>query len=473
MEKNMARLYHHRARSKANASLISMVQRFSDIIIIFFGLYFVFVLGNLQFGYSQILICLLVLVIFQMIGGITDFYRSWRGVRLSTELVLILKNWTLSLVITMGLATYTNELNLPFYFFLGWYVSVCLGFFICRVSIRYGARIARNLGYNTRNIAIAGSMPVGISLANSFIDEPWLGFVVVGIYDDKQINFDKNKHKIKYNGDYSALIKDAKDGKLDRIYIAMSMSDEVKMKNLIKSLTDTTCSVILIPDLFTFNILQSRTEEVNGVPVVPLFDTPLNGINMIFKRIEDIVISSIILIFISPILLIIACLIKLTSPGPIIFKQTRYGMDGKPIKVWKFRSMSVMENDNKVIQATKNDIRITKIGRLLRRTSLDELPQFFNVLFGGMSIVGPRPHAVAHNEQYRNLIEGYMLRHKVKPGITGWAQINGWRGETDTLEKMEKRVEFDLEYIREWSIWLDLKIIFLTIFKGFINKSAY
>ncbi|MFB1340553.1 exopolysaccharide biosynthesis polyprenyl glycosylphosphotransferase, partial [Escherichia coli] len=176
---------------------------------------------------------------------------------------------------------------------------------------------------------------------------------------------------------------------------------------------------------------------------------------------------------ISPILLIIACLIKLTSPGPIIFKQTRYGMDGKPIKVWKFRSMSVMENDNKVIQATKNDIRITKIGRLLRRTSLDELPQFFNVLFGGMSIVGPRPHAVAHNEQYRNLIEGYMLRHKVKPGITGWAQINGWRGETDTLEKMEKRVEFDLEYIREWSIWLDLKIIFLTIFKGFINKSAY
>ena len=171
--------------------------------------------------------------------------------------------------------------------------------------------------------------------------------------------------------------------------------------------------------------------------------------------------------------LIIACLIKLTSPGPIIFKQTRYGMDGKPIKVWKFRSMSVMENDNKVIQATKNDIRITKVGRLLRRTSLDELPHFFNVLFGGMSIVGPRPHAVAHNEQYRNLIEGYMLRHKVKPGITGWAQINGWRGETDTLEKMEKRVEFDLEYIREWSIWLDLKIIFLTIFKGFINKSAY
>ncbi|CHP88448.1 extracellular polysaccharide biosynthesis protein [Salmonella enterica subsp. enterica serovar Typhi] len=147
--------------------------------------------------------------------------------------------------------------------------------------------------------------------------------------------------------------------------------------------------------------------------------------------------------------------------------------DGKPSKVWRFRSMKVMENDKVVTQATQNDPRVTRVGNFLRRTSLDELPQFINVLTGGMSIVGPRPHAVAHNEQYRQLIEGYMLRHKMKPGITGWAQINGWRGETDTLEKMEKRVEFDLEYIREWSIWFDIKIVFLTIFKGFVNKAAY
>ncbi|ENH1714789.1 exopolysaccharide biosynthesis polyprenyl glycosylphosphotransferase, partial [Escherichia coli] len=194
---------------------------------------------------------------------------------------------------------------------------------------------------------------------------------------------------------------------------------------------------------------------------------------MVFKRIEDIIVSMLILILISPVLCVIAVTVKLTSKGPVIFRQTRYGMDGKPIKVWKFRSMTVMENDNVVTQATKNDVRVTKVGRFLRRTSLDELPQFFNVLLGGMSIVGPRPHAVAHNEQYRILIDGYMLRHKVKPGITGWAQINGWRGETDTLEKMQKRVEYDLEYIREWSVWLDLKIIFLTVFKGFISKTAY
>lgn len=297
-----------------------------------------------------------------------------------------------------------------------------------------------------------------------------MGFVVKGIYDDKpQIEYGN----VPYGGSLSTLIAQARAGEIDRIYIALSMKDEQIIKDLVSKLTDTTCSVLLIPDVFTFNILQSRTEEINGVPVVPLFDTPLSGINMLFKRLEDIVVSSIILVLISPVLIGIAFAVKFSSPGPIIFRQIRYGMDGKPIKVWKFRSMTVMENDDKVIQATKNDVRVTKVGRFLRSTSLDELPQFFNVLFGQMSVVGPRPHAVSHNEQYRSLIQGYMLRHKVKPGITGLAQINGWRGETDTLEKMEKRIEYDLLYIRGWSIWLDLKIIFLTIFKGFINKSAY
>lgn len=461
--------FNHRGRSRPNASLISIVQRFSDISIIFVGLYAACLINNKHFGYNQILVCLIVLSVFQMIGGISDFYRSWRGVKLSAELSLVLKNWTLSLLLVMGVTTYSEVLGLPFKISLEWYLLVFLGVILCRMSIRAGARFIRTLGYNTRRIAIAGSMPVAINLAKSFIDEPWLGFVVVGLYDNKVVQHSE----IEYKGDFSKLILDAKAGKLDRIYLAMSMSDELVMKELIRNLTDTTCSVILIPDIFTFNILQSRTEEVNGVPVVPLFDTPINGINMVFKRLEDVLVSSLIIILISPLLLVISFAVKISSPGPVIFKQTRYGMDGKAIKVWKFRSMSVMENDTVVKQATKNDIRITKVGGFLRKTSLDELPQFFNVLGGGMSIVGPRPHAVAHNEQYRNLIEGYMLRHKVKPGITGWAQINGWRGETDTIDKMQKRVEYDLEYIREWSIWLDIKIIFLTIFKGFVNKSAY
>ncbi|EPZ1375155.1 undecaprenyl-phosphate glucose phosphotransferase, partial [Klebsiella pneumoniae] len=413
---------------------------------------------------------LVALVVFQMIGGITDFYRSWRGVEFSVELILILKNWSLSFLLTLGFVTLFSDFDLTFRTFIFWYLAVCAGFVVTRSLIRALAGFFRRIGYNKRRVAFAGSLPAGISLLETFRKQPWLGFEVKGIYED---SFSGTYDLELYAGKISDLINEARKGTIDRIYIAMHMRDEVAIKNMVSQLTDTTCSVLYIPDVFTFNILQSRTEEINGVPVVPLFDSPLNGINMVFKRLEDIIVSSLILILISPILLVIATAVKTTSKGPVIFRQVRYGMDGKPIKVWKFRSMTVMENDDKVIQATKNDIRVTKVGKFLRSTSLDELPQFFNVLFGQMSVVGPRPHAVSHNEQYRSLIQGYMLRHKVKPGITGLAQINGWRGETDTLEKMEKRIEYDLLYIRGWSIWLDLKIIFLTVFKGFINKSAY
>ncbi|HDY8728369.1 TPA: undecaprenyl-phosphate glucose phosphotransferase [Klebsiella pneumoniae] len=460
--------YSHRAN--ANASLISMVQRFSDISIVFIGLYFIYKLSFISFENKYVLFALGVIVIFQMIGGITDFYRSWRGVKISAELKLILKNWSLSFLIALGIISLFHGFYLNIRALALWFILVSIGLICCRMLIRLGAGIMRKFGYNTRRVAVVGALPAGINLLKGFVEEPWMGFVVMGYYNDEPLY---EVTDINYCGDFDRLISDARNGHLDRIYIAMNMREESRIKLIVQKLTDTTCSVLLIPDIFTFNILQSRTEEINGVPVVPLFDTPLSGINMIFKRLEDIIVSSIIIVLISPALFVIAIAVKTSSPGPILFRQIRYGMDGKPIRVWKFRSMHVMENDNNVIQATKNDMRVTKIGKFLRSTSLDELPQFFNVLFGQMSVVGPRPHAVAHNEQYRALIQGYMLRHKVKPGITGLAQINGWRGETDTLEKMEKRIEFDLLYIRGWSIWLDLKIIFLTIFKGFINKSAY
>ncbi|HBV2202250.1 TPA: undecaprenyl-phosphate glucose phosphotransferase, partial [Klebsiella pneumoniae] len=438
--------------------------------IIFLGIYFSCFINDYFFNLHYVLMALVALVVFQMIGGITDFYRSWRGVEFSVELILILKNWSLSFLLTLGFVTLFSDFDLTFRTFIFWYLAVCAGFVVTRSLIRALAGFFRRIGYNKRRVAFAGSLPAGISLLETFRKQPWLGFEVKGIYED---SFSGTYDLELYAGKISDLINEARKGTIDRIYIAMHMRDEVAIKNMVSQLTDTTCSVLYIPDVFTFNILQSRTEEINGVPVVPLFDSPLNGINMVFKRLEDIIVSSLILILISPILLVIATAVKTTSKGPVIFRQVRYGMDGKPIKVWKFRSMTVMENDDKVIQATKNDIRVTKVGKFLRSTSLDELPQFFNVLFGQMSVVGPRPHAVSHNEQYRSLIQGYMLRHKVKPGITGLAQINGWRGETDTLEKMEKRIEYDLLYIRGWSIWLDLKIIFLTVFKGFINKSAY
>lgn len=460
----------HYQRANANASLISMVQRFSDIVLIFASLYAICLLNNVDFEIRYLLFSLIVLVIFQMVGGITDFYRSWRGVKISAELKLILKNWFLSYVLALGIISLFHDFDLNIRVAAIWFIVVTIGFVLCRSLIRVGAGILRRLGYNTRRVAVVGSLPAGINLLKSFAEEPWMGFIVLGYYNSEPLT---SVSDINFCGNFDKLIIDARDGKIDRIYIAMNMQEEAKIKKIVQQLTDTTCSVLLIPDIFTFNILQARTEEINGVPVVPLFDTPLSGINMIFKRLEDIIVSTVILLLISPVLLIISVAAKFSSPGPVLFRQLRYGMDGKPIRVWKFRSMRVMENDENVVQATKNDIRVTKVGKFLRSTSLDELPQFFNVWCGQMSVVGPRPHAVAHNEQYRALIQGYMLRHKVKPGITGLAQINGWRGETDTLEKMEKRIEYDLLYIRGWSIWLDLKIIFLTVFKGFINKSAY
>ncbi len=436
----------------------------------FFGLYLVCIINRDHVNSFHLYMGLGALVIFQMIGGITDFYRSWRGIKLRSEIILVLKNWTLSLLLTSGILSFFPFFDIKFKIFSQWYIIVCIGLVVCRILIRTVIGMIRHRGYNIRNVAIVGNSQTGAELASNLLDAPWLGFNIIGVYTNLPIEHDP---RLNYIENIWQVILDAKAGKIDRVYIAMPMTEEQIIKRLVDELYDTTCSIMLIPDVFTFSILQSRSEDINGLSVLAIADSPLNGFNMLIKRVEDIVLSLTILCFILPILLVIALLVKFTSHGPVIFRQKRYGMDGKPILVWKFRSMTVMDNGEKIIQAKKGDIRLTRIGGFLRRTSLDELPQFFNVLKGDMSIVGPRPHAVAHNEQYRSLIKGYMLRHKVKPGITGWAQVNGWRGETDTIEKMQKRIDYDLEYIRDWSIWLDLKIIFYTIFKGFISKEAY
>lgn len=231
--------------------------------------------------------------------------------------------------------------------------------------------------------------------------------------------------------------------------------------------------MFLVPDLFSYSSHISQLRMFGNIQTISIFTSPFEGEGAVLKRIEDIVLGAFFTLVSLPAMLAVAIGIKLTSPGPVLFKQNRYGLNGKQIPVWKFRTMRVMENSAVVTQATRNDPRITRFGAFLRKTSLDELPQFFNVLQGTMSIVGPRPHAVAHNEQYRVLVENYMIRHKVKPGITGLAQIHGFRGETDTIDKMEKRIQYDLEYIQSWSLLLDIKIVFLTFFRGFVGKNAF
>jgi putative colanic acid biosynthesis UDP-glucose lipid carrier transferase len=260
---------------------------------------------------------------------------------------------------------------------------------------------------------------------------------------------------------------------IGRVYLALPISTAPRIEELLRELRDTTASVYFVPNIFAFDLVQARCVEINGMPAFSICDSPLQGMSGFWKRVFDVALAVIALFMTLPVLLAVALAIKLSSPGPVLFKQRRYGLNGDEILVYKFRSMTVCEDGPVVAQATQRDSRVTPLGAFLRRTSLDELPQIFNVLEGKMSFVGPRPHAVAHNEAYRKLINGYMIRHKVRPGITGWAQVNGLRGETSTVDKMHRRVQYDLDYLKNWSLWLDLRIIARTALTVIFDRNAY
>ncbi|WP_166111513.1 undecaprenyl-phosphate glucose phosphotransferase [Pseudoalteromonas sp. Z9A5] len=402
-------------------------------------------------------------------------YRSWRAGKFRT---MVLCAWG-SLFVSFAFLFF---ISFAFKFTealsrlgLGlWFLFSIIFLYSWRLAVHLYKRNRRKLGLNLRNVAIVGATESAVYLYDEIIKNDELGFKFLGFFDDrKPERLFTNVTTYDVEGTIQNAICAARDGSIDILYIALPMKADKRIADLLLQLGDTTVDVHIIPDFLLSNLIHARIEHVGDVDTLSVFESPFIGAREFIKRTEDIVVASIIVMLISPVLLVIAIAVKVTSTGPIIFKQDRYGLDGRRIKVWKFRSMTVTENSEVVTQATKNDKRITKLGALLRRTSLDELPQFINVLRGDMSIVGPRPHAVAHNEEYRKKVEFYMFRHKAKPGITGWAQINGWRGETDTLNKMTKRVEFDLHYIKNWSLWFDIKIIFLTIFKGFKNANAY
>jgi len=324
-----------------------------------------------------------------------------------------------------------------------------------------------------RTAIVAGGGKLGRQLAERIQSTPFLGVEVAGFFDDRAAD----RCAVEANrllGSCDQIAEYVKKNKVDMIYITLPMASQPRILKLLDELHDTTASVYFTPDIFLFDLIQARMDTIGGIPVLAVCETPFYGVNGMIKRISDIILSSLILVLISPIMAALAVGVKMSSPGPVLFRQRRYGLDGQEIVVYKFRSMTVTEDGPVVKQATKNDARVTPFGAFIRKTSLDELPQFINVLQGRMSIVGPRPHAVAHNEMYRKLVKSYMIRHKVKPGITGWAQVNGLRGETDTLDKMKARIEYDLDYLRHWSLRLDLSIIWKTIFVVFKKpETAY
>jgi putative colanic acid biosynthesis UDP-glucose lipid carrier transferase len=332
-------------------------------------------------------------------------------------------------------------------------------------------RAAQSMGH--RRVVIIGSGSLGARVAQAMKASPDPGCELVGFFDDRT---DERVTAGLIGSHLGALALAApyiRDHEIDEVRITLPLGSQARMLDLIAQLQGTTASIFFVPDLTGLGVIQGRLQLMNGLPVVGICETPFTGTNRLVKRLSDIVLASGILVLIAPILLAVALGVKHSGPGPVIFKQRRHGLDGKEIIVYKFRSMRTMDDGAHVPQATRGDPRLTPFGAFIRRTSLDELPQFVNVLQGRMSVVGPRPHAVAHNDLYRPLIKAYMVRHKVKPGITGWAQVNGHRGETDTLEKMQARVDHDLAYLQNWSLRLDLMIIWRTIGLVVFDRKAF
>jgi Undecaprenyl-phosphate glucose phosphotransferase len=342
-----------------------------------------------------------------------------------------------------------------------------------------------------RNVAIVGAGDYGARLLDFLKGKSESNSInVIGVFDDRISRIpheDLNGYPIL--GDTDDLIDRCRHDDIDLVIIALPWSAETRLVTIMNKVRQVPVDLQLAPERVGFHLFDRQFTNLAGLPMLSVFERPLSGWNYILKALEDRILALLILILISPFMVMIAIAIKLDSPGPILFKQRRFGFNNNVISVWKFRTMFHPGSDggtdagsapgidsgqeNEVKQASRDDARITKLGRFLRRTSLDELPQFFNVLQGAMSIVGPRPHAVAHNPEFAQSVAEYYARHRVKPGITGWAQVNGYRGETDTQDKLEMRVKFDLYYIDNWSLALDLKIIVMTIFVGFVNENAY
>lgn len=402
----------------------------------------------------------------------TNIYRTWRNGKLLAYVSDTLIGWGMivAILIFLGYATrlsyrYSEQVILT------WFIVTPIALIVSHLIVRKIASKLRK-GGDVRSVVIVGANETALNIANRIAEYPYLLMEVRGFFEDR----DETRNPVHLStllGGVSDVASYVRKHNIQMIFISLPMSAQPRIRALLDDLHDSTASIYFLPDVYIFDLMQARFDNVGGIPVVAICESPFMGVDSVVKNVSDFVLAAIILILISPVMLVVGLAVKLTSPGPAIFKQRRYGLNGEEIIVYKFRSMTVTDDGRKIEQAHKNDPRITKIGAFLRRTSLDELPQFINVLQGRMSIVGPRPHAVAHNELYRKLIKGYMLRHKVKPGITGWAQVNGLRGETEVLEKMQARIELDLEYLQNWSIWFDTWIILRTVWVVLKRDNAY
>lgn len=460
---------------KEHVRAISLILRSIDIAAILMAgcAAYGFKFGNYQLSLPYILALLTGAVVTAIVFQSFQIYVSIRAKGTSRHLSQLAKAIATTLFILAGLAflTKTGE-----YFSRSWFITWAATSFILlllfRLALLFVLRIMRSRGWNERRVIIIGASDLGTKLAGTVQQALWTGFRIVAIFDDNAEFIQRSIGSIAVQPtpkNISTFLADTPET-IDEVWLALPLWAEARVKAIMHDLRFDTVTTRFVLDIFGLDLLNHSISDLAGFPVLNIRSTPMVGVNRLVKAVEDRVLSLGILILISPLFLIIALAVKLSSKGPIFFKQKRISWNGKEFNMLKFRSMPIeAEAKTGPVWATAGENRATWIGRFLRKTSLDELPQFINVLCGDMSIVGPRPERLVFVEQFKEKIPRYMQKHLVKAGITGWAQINGWRGNTS----LEKRIEYDLHYIQNWSLWLDLKIIFLTFFKGFFHKNAY
>ncbi|MBT3046028.1 MAG: undecaprenyl-phosphate glucose phosphotransferase [Candidatus Thiodiazotropha sp.] len=455
-------------------SLTTSLQAFLDglaVVILIIALPLLFH-GNLSSHY--IILALALLGIMSVIYDRMNIYRH-HGT-MTKKAFKLLKAWSSACAFLLLLAfvtkyteTYSRSVVL---------ILFVLGY-LAQVSLHFGVRLIQrhmvSQEANTKALII-GSGALANHLYERINTNPWMPEEVIGVVSstgNDNATDASNRSSMPILGNLEDIKRLIKVHDIQTIYIAVSLDSSPMIQKIYFDLLNENVNIHWAPNIFALNLINHSVKELAGIPILTLSETPLIGSHLLIKAIEDRVLAFLILILVSPIMLVTAILIKFESPGPAFFRQERTGWDGKNFRIWKFRSMKLHTEEHGVVkQATRDDPRVTRIGRFIRRTSIDELPQLFNVLAGQMSLVGPRPHALQHNLEYSKQIEAYLARHRIKPGITGLAQIRGFRGETKELEQMEKRVKYDLEYINNWSLWLDLSILVRTPF-SLKNDNAY
>lgn len=403
-----------------------------------------------------------------------EIYTSWRGRSVSAMFMRMAAAWGTILLIGVVFGFLIHQVGALSRLWISyWFLSGIIVLVLSRTIVHTTLGFMRKKGLNNKRVIIVGYGSIGQEMHRRAAENDWYGYEVKAIHADAAFAASQLDPTITHLSQLEEIPAYAAANDIREIWITLPMSASAQLRQLQILLRNSLVDIRWMPDTLSMQMLSSRMIDFMGFPTVDL-NTPMSsGLGGVFKTLFDMSFALVALVLLAPLMLTIAVAIKLTSPGPVLFKQPRLGLNGKKFSVYKFRSMKVHQEHGTVTQATKDDPRITPIGQFLRRTSLDELPQFLNVLKGEMSVVGPRPHALQHNEMYKDLLELYMLRHRVKPGITGWAQIHGYRGETDTVDKMAKRVQFDLHYIQNWSLWMDVKIIVWTAFRGWTGNNAY